>query len=148
MTLFRWDARHVVGRGTLTSMFDHLSIPVADLDRAVALYDAALAPLGIVRLWKAGRAAGYGPPGFEGEAPFALVVPREGATPPSSAFHLAFRAQDRDAVRAFHAAAVAQGARDDGPPGIRETYDPGYFAAFIVDLDGNRIEAVVHETIG
>lgn len=128
-------------------MFDHLSLSVADLDRAVALYDAALAPLGLVRLWRTPRAAGYGPAGFAGEAPFALVVPRGEHTLPSSAFHLAFRAPDRQAVRAFHAAALAHGAADEGAPGIREDYDPGYFAAFVTDADGHRIEAVVHEPV-
>lgn len=127
-------------------IFDHLSLPVSDLRRAVALYDAALAPLGLVRLFLATRAAGYGPPGFTGEAPLALVVPRESHTRPSLAFHLALAAPDRVAVQAFHAAAVAHGAVDDGPPGIREHYSPGYYAAFIVDPDGNRIEAVVHES--
>lgn len=126
-------------------MYDHLSLGVSDLERAVALYDAALAPLGLVRLWRSERAAGYGPPGFKGEAPFALVVPRDAASRSSPAFHLAFAAPDRDAVQAFHAAALAHGATDDGPPGIREHYDPGYFAAFVIDPDGHRLEAVVHE---
>jgi len=125
-------------------VFDHLSVSVSDLDRSVALYDAALGALGLVRLWRSERAATYGPPGFQGEAPFAIVVPREGSATPSAAFHLAFAAPDRAAVDAFHAAAVRHGATDDGPPGVREHYDPGYYAAFVVDLDGNRLEAVVH----
>lgn len=127
-------------------MFDHISIGVSDLDRAIAIYDAALEPLGLVRLWKASRAAGYGPPGFEGEAPFAVVVPREGTASPSAAAHIAFAASDREAVQGFHAGAVGAGALDDGPPGIRHNYDPGYYAAFVIDPDGNRIEAVVHES--
>lgn len=126
-------------------MYDHISIGVSDLDRSVAIYDAALAPLGLVRLWKAGRAAGYGPEGYTGEAPFALVVPKEGTASPSPAAHIAFAAPSRAAVGAFHAGAVEAGATDDGPPGIRENYDPGYYAAFFVDPDGNRIEAVLHE---
>lgn len=124
-------------------MFDHLSIGVTDLDRAASLYDAALAPLGIVRLWGAPRAVGYGPPGWVGEAPFALV---SGGTPRPAGdrFHLAFSASSSSAVDAFYAAAIENGAADDGPPGIREHYDPGYYAAFVVDLDGHRLEAVCH----
>ena len=129
-------------------MYDHLSISVSDLDRAVAVYDEALAALGIVRLWRTPRAAGYGPRGFEGEAPFAIVVPKAGAASPSAAFHLAFSADSRAAVNQFHARAVAAGAVDAGPPGIRAHYDPGYYAAFIEDHDGNRLEAVVHEAQG
>ncbi len=128
-----------------SGVFDHLSLGVANLDASVALYDAALAPLGLVRLWLTPRAAGYGPPGFTGEAPFALVVPRERCAGASRAFHLAFRAPDRASVQSFHQAALGAGALDDGPPGIRENYGPGYYAAFVVDFDGHRIEAVVHE---
>jgi catechol 2,3-dioxygenase-like lactoylglutathione lyase family enzyme len=125
--------------------FDHLSISVSDIDRSAALYDAALARLGLVCLQRSARAATYGPPGFTGEAPFAIVVPREGAPPPPpSATHVAFRAPSRAAVDAFHAAALAHGAHDDGPPGLREHYHPSYYAAFVHDLDGNRLEAVVH----
>ena len=129
-------------------MYDHISIAVSDLQRALPIYDAALAPLGLVRLWATVRAAGYGPPGFTGEAPFALVVPREGSAQPPASFHLAFAASSRAAVQGFFAGAVANGASDDGPPGIRESYNPGYYAAFVVDPDGNRLEAVLHEAPG
>lgn len=125
-------------------MFDHVSLGVTDLDRAGAFYDAALAPLGVVRLWRAPRAVGYGPPGFVGEAPFALVHHAD-ARPPGGGFHLAFVAPSRAAVDGFHAAALSMGATDEGPPGIRAHYDPGYYAAFVRDLDGHRIEAVLHE---
>lgn len=128
-------------------MFDHLSIGVQDLDRAGAFYDAALAPLGFVRLWRHPRAVGYGPAGFEGEAPFAIVHAKGGPQASEPDFHLAFRAPSREAVDGFHAAAVTAGGSDDGPPGIRENYDPGYYAAFVRDLDGHRLEAVLHEPI-
>ncbi|MEM6929733.1 MAG: VOC family protein [Myxococcota bacterium] len=129
-------------------MFDHISIGVSDLTRASAIYEAALEPLGLTPLWRSERAVGFGPPGFVGEAPFAIVVPKAGTANPSRAAHIAFRADSRAAVQAFHAQAVAAGARDDGPPGIRDHYDAGYYAAFVQDLDGNRIEAVFHELAG
>lgn len=129
-------------------IFDHLSLGVADLDRAAAFYDAALAPLGYVRLWRNARSIGYGPDGFQGEAPLALILHGEGARPPGPGFHLALTASSRDAVDRFHAAAVTAGGVDEGPPGIREHYDPGYYAAFVRDLDGHRLEAVRHEPVG
>jgi catechol 2,3-dioxygenase-like lactoylglutathione lyase family enzyme len=128
-------------------LYDHVSLGVADLDRAAAFYDAALAPLGLVRLWRVARAVGYGPPGWTGEAPFAAVLGGQEARAPGRGFHLAFAAPDRDAVDRFHAAAIAHGGVDEGPPGIRETYNPGYYAAFVRDPDGHRLEAVVHETV-
>ena len=125
-------------------MFDHLSLGVRDLERAVIFYDAALAPLGYVRLWRKSRGAGYGPEGFEGEAPFAIVLADDGAHI-GQGFHVAFAARSREAVDGFHRAALVAGGVDDGPPGIRENYDPGYYAAFVRDLDGHRLEAVLHE---
>jgi len=126
-------------------VFDHISIGVAELDRAARFYDAALRPLGFVPLWRQARAVGYGPPGFEGEAPFAIVAAGTDAGAPGRGFHLAFAAPDRRAVDRFFAAALEAGGLDDGPPGIRERYDPGYYAAFVRDPDGHRVEAVVHE---
>ncbi|GAB4510402.1 MAG: hypothetical protein Tsb0020_27560 [Haliangiales bacterium] len=64
---------------------------------------------------------------------------------PARAFHLAFAAPDRGAVARFHAAALSAGGTDEGAPGVREHYDPGYYAAFVRDPDGHRLEAVVHE---
>ena len=128
-------------------MFDHLSIGVRDVDRAAAFYDAVLAPLGFVRLWRNPRNAGYGPPGFTGEAPFAILLAAPDAPDPHPVLHLAFAAPSRAAVDGFHAAALATGGTDDGPPGIRAHYDPGYYAAFVRDLDGHRLEAVVHEPV-
>ncbi len=126
-------------------LFDHISVGVVDLERSTEFYDAALAPLGLVQLWRNARAAGYGPEGFEGEAPFAVIQFGDGAKPPAPGFHLAFIAKTRDAVDSFHAAGIRAGGVDDGPPGIRENYDPGYYAAFVCDPDGHRIEAVLHE---
>lgn len=142
MTALGFDAMSVP---TITvPIFDHVSVGVRDLDRAVAFYDATLAPLGLVRLFRSARAAGYGPEGFEGEAPFAVIAFGDEARP-MLGLHLAFVAKDRTAVDGFFAAAIANGGVDDGPPGIRDHYDPGYYAAFVHDPDGNRLEAVVHE---
>ena len=126
-------------------MFDHLSLGVADLERATAFYDAALESLGLVRLWRTARAVGYGPPGFAGEAPLALIAHGVDARPPGAGFHLALTAPSREAVARFHRAALAHGGIDEGAPGIREHYDPGYYAAFVRDPDGHRLEAVLHE---
>jgi catechol 2,3-dioxygenase-like lactoylglutathione lyase family enzyme len=126
-------------------VFDHVSVGVEDLERAARFYDACLAPLGYVQLWRNARSAGYGPEGYEAEAPFAIVASEVGAKPPGRGFHVAFVAPSREAVDRFHAEAVSQGGVDEGPPGIRENYDPGYYAAFVRDPDGHRLEAVLHE---
>lgn len=125
-------------------MFDHLSIGVSDLARSGAFYDAALGPLGHVRLFENPRAICYGPPGFTGEPPFAILTAPDSTVVPAR-FHLAFAAKSRDEVARFHAGAIAGGGTDDGPPGIRYDDDPGYYAAFVKDPDGHRIEAVLHE---
>lgn len=129
-------------------MFHHLSLGVADLERAAAFYDAVLPALGYVCLWRKGRAVGYGPPGFDGEAPFAIIQHGADAKPPGPGFHLAFAAPNHDAVDHFHATALAAGGTDEGPPGIRQHYDPTYYAAFVRDLDGHRLEAVVFDRPG
>jgi len=127
-------------------VFDHVSLGVTDLDRSAAVYDAVLAPLGHVRLFTGQRGVTWGPEGFLGEAPFAILALGPDARP-SPGLHLAFTAPTRDAVDRFHAAALAHGGQDDGPPGIRERYDPGYYAAFVLDPDGHRLEAVLHEPL-
>ncbi|MBY0335122.1 MAG: VOC family protein [Acetobacteraceae bacterium] len=125
-------------------MLAHLSFGVADLDRAMAFYDAALAPLGAVRVWQVPDQAGYGAPG----GPDRLALKRrDGAAPPGPGFHLAFAAPDRAAVDAFHAAALAAGGTDNGAPGLRPHYGPHYYAAFVVDPDGHRLEAVFNRPV-
>ena len=127
-------------------MLHHLSLGVADIERAAAFYDAALAPLGYVRVWEDIRpgepdqAVGYGLPG--GGDKLALKHRPEGQRPPGPGFHLAFAASGPDAVAAFHAAALRHGGTDNGPPGLRPDYGPTYYAAFVVDPDGHHLEAV------
>jgi len=120
-------------------MLHHVSLPVADLERSSALYDAALAALGYRRVCSGDGFAGYGID--EGKDKFAIkhAVPSASAGP---RFHLALAAPSREAVDAFHRAALLHGAADNGRPGLRPHYGPDYYAAFIIDLDGHRIEAV------
>ncbi|MBL9025611.1 MAG: VOC family protein [Myxococcales bacterium] len=127
-------------------MLDHISIGVSDLAASGAFYDEALAALGYVRLFTHPRAVGYGVPGAKDEA-FAILASGELARAPGEGAHIAFAAPSREAVEAFHAIAVRLGAMDEGPPGPRPQYGAGYFAAFVRDLDGYRIEAVCHERV-
>jgi catechol 2,3-dioxygenase-like lactoylglutathione lyase family enzyme len=120
-------------------MLGHLSFGVMDLDRAVTFYDAVMAPLGAVRVWSGAKGAGYGPPG--GEDRLALFA-KVDASAPGPGFHLAFDAPDHAAVDAFHAAALANGGEDRGAPGPRPQYSPTYYAAFVTDPDGHKLEAV------
>jgi catechol 2,3-dioxygenase-like lactoylglutathione lyase family enzyme len=121
-------------------MLGHLSIGVRDIEKAAAFYDAALAPLGFARVWTEPDAIGYGPAGQFLEP--LKIVQKLGAAPPGEGFHLAFNALDHAAVDAFHKAGIANGGTDNGPPGLRPHYSPTYYAAFVIDPDGWRLEAV------
>lgn len=123
-------------------MFDHLSITATDLDRAQTFYDAVLATLGIARVNRRERSLGYGERRGTDGAPCYLSVCLCTDKLVADNRHWCFRAPGRAAVRAFHGAALANGGMDDGLPGIREIYGPDYYAAFVRDPDGNRIEAV------
>jgi catechol 2,3-dioxygenase-like lactoylglutathione lyase family enzyme len=131
-------------------MIDHISLPVSDYARSRAFYDKALGALGYKVAMEITDAqdfvgAGYGPtdlpePAFWiGASPHPVPAP---VTPEGQ--HIAFQARDHAAVRAFHAAALAAGGRDNGAPGLRPQYHPNYFAAFVLDPDGHRLEAVCH----
>ncbi|HSK02341.1 MAG TPA: VOC family protein [Kofleriaceae bacterium] len=121
-------------------MIDHIGISVTDLDRSIAFYERALAPLGYTLIMKFdGQAAGFG---AGGKPDFWLGV---GPGTPPSPTHVAFRTKGRADVRAFHEAALAAGGKDNGPPGVREMYHPDYYGAFVLDPDGHNIEAVCHE---
>jgi catechol 2,3-dioxygenase-like lactoylglutathione lyase family enzyme len=121
-------------------MLSHLSFGVQDLPRATAFYEQALAPLGYVCVWKHERGAGFGEPG--GEDRLALFAKPGEARAPGAGFHLCFIAASHGAVDAFHAAALEAGGRDAGAPGLRERYSPTYYAAFVYDLDGHKLEAL------
>ncbi len=122
-------------------MISHVSFGVSDLAASVAFYDAVLAPIGIGRVWLTDDGAGYGLPGEEDLLALKLQPVR--AVPAGPGFHLAFTAPGREAVNAFHQAALARGGSDAGAPGLRPHYGPNYYAAFVFDPDGNKLEAVI-----
>ena len=119
-----------MGEAHAGRLLDHVHLRVADLDASRRFYEGALAPLGI--------------PVRAGEHFFAadeLYVSTDG--PVTTGLHVAFQAADRETVQRFHEDALAAGGRDNGGPGERE-YHPGYYAAFVLDPDGNNVEAVYH----
>jgi catechol 2,3-dioxygenase-like lactoylglutathione lyase family enzyme len=120
-------------------MLHHISLGVRELARASAFYDAALGALGFRRVFEDDTATGYGI--VDGEDLLCLKL-NPNAQAPGPGFHLAFAAPSRAAVQAFHAAALHAGGADNGTPGLREHYGPTYYAAFVIDPDGHRIEAV------
>jgi catechol 2,3-dioxygenase-like lactoylglutathione lyase family enzyme len=126
-------------------MLDHVSVGVSDLNRSRRFYDAALRPLGLVRIvdFGEGRGSDYG--AAPGPLGVEFTITREAEVRmPIPGAHLCFRAPDRAAVDAFHVAALAAGGRDDGVPGLRPDYHAHYYGAFVLDPDGHRIEAVCH----
>lgn len=139
-----YRARRVTApRPATDPMLDHVSIGVKDIPRAGRFYDAVLAPLGYRRTSAGDTYLGYG----AGETRLWLG---QTATPVpadmGSGLHFCFAAQDRAAVDAFHQAGLAQGGTDNGAPGLRGDYGPSYYAAFLIDPDGYRIEAYCGKT--
>ncbi len=119
-------------------MFDHISIGVADIARTRRFYDAALKPLGYTLLSSGEDSLGYG----KGEVGLWIQkVERPVPADRGSGFHICFVAPNPEAVAAFHAAGTAAGGENNGAPGIRADYSPSYYAAFVVDPDGYRLEA-------
>lgn len=120
-------------------MLDHVSVGVADLERAARFYEAALAPLGLTKLIVRPATVGFGKsyPEF-----WINLRPNMTRVSPDSGTHICLRARTAGEVEAFYAAALEAGGADNGPPGVRPHDRVKYFAAFVADPDGNRIEAV------
>jgi catechol 2,3-dioxygenase-like lactoylglutathione lyase family enzyme len=125
-------------------MLHHLSFGVTDLTRSAAFYDAALGALGYVRVWADETAVGYGLPG--GGDKFAIRLSPGNAIAHSPLTHAAFAALSREAVAHFHEAALRNGGQDNGAPELCPEYGAHYFAAFVIDPDGYRIEAVINQS--
>jgi catechol 2,3-dioxygenase-like lactoylglutathione lyase family enzyme len=119
-------------------MIDHISIPVRNLTAAGAYYDAVLSPLGLARLVTRERTIGFGKRYPE----FWLNLRPEVTPVANPGGHICLRAPDEAAVRAFHAAGLEHGGADEGAPGPRQAALTTYFGAFLIDPDGNKIEAV------
>jgi catechol 2,3-dioxygenase-like lactoylglutathione lyase family enzyme len=127
-------------------MIDHTGIGVADVARAAAFYDAALNALGLRRVAQLPEKDGADAVGYGVNYPVFWI---DRFHPHGVKQHTAFVAQSRAAVDAFHAAALKANGTDNGPPALRDTaegYPPGYYAAFVLDPDGNNIEAVFRES--
>jgi catechol 2,3-dioxygenase-like lactoylglutathione lyase family enzyme len=121
-------------------MLDHIGLNVSDYDRSRDFYAQALAPLGFTLLME--PVAHTGGFGADGKPWFWITDTRE---PVTSNVHVAFTVSDRATVDAFHAAGLEAGGADNGPPGVREIYHPAYYGAYVLDPDGNNIEAVCHK---
>lgn len=130
-------------------MIDHMGISPAEIEDARQFYDAALKPLGIVKVMEVTpeQTGGYHGIGYgTSRKPFFWLssdsrrASAEGQR--GTGIHIAFQAESRAAVEAFYRAAMAQGGRDNGPPGIRPHYHAAYYAAFVIDADGVNVEAV------
>jgi catechol 2,3-dioxygenase-like lactoylglutathione lyase family enzyme len=123
----------------MESVFDHVILDVDDLARARGFYERALAPLGIGVVMEFDDRCAFGDK--TGKPQFWLAAR---GTPAASGIHVAFSAETREAVDAFHRAAVAAGCTDNGEPGLRPQYHPTYYGAFVLDPNGNNLEAVHH----
>lgn len=119
-------------------MLDHVGLRTKDVKALVAFYEAALAPLGYSKLRDFTVAAGFG----RGDEVPLWIGQGQAA---SSSIHLALTGDDRASVDAFYKAALANGATDNGPPGLRPQYHASYYGAFVLDPDGNNLEAVCHK---
>jgi len=121
-------------------MIDHVGLNVSDLAAAKAFYAETLEPLGY-RVWAEWEEESVGFATDESGPDFWIYTRGD---EPSAPTHVSFRARDRETVDAFHAAGLAAGASDNGEPGVRPHYHEQYYGAFVLDTDGNNIEAVCH----
>ena len=119
-------------------LIDHLGLNVSDLAVSRPFYEKALEPLGIMVLADYPKFVGLG----EDEAPYLWLAEREST---SHGVHVAFHCKQRALVDSFHEAALSAGGKDNGSPGLREIYHPTYYGAFVLDPDGNNLEAVCHK---
>ena len=119
-------------------MIDHIGIQVSDLERSIAFYAKALAPLGYTLVMKWEQFAGFG---VAGKPDFWIG----GGRAPTDKVHVAFRASGREMVREFYREAMAAGGKDNGAPGVRPHYHEHYYGGFVLDPDGHNVEAVCHE---
>jgi catechol 2,3-dioxygenase-like lactoylglutathione lyase family enzyme len=119
-------------------MLDHVSIGVSDIGRTKRFYDHVLRPLGYSCLSESKESLGYGADGVE----FWIYQTERPIKPdPASGLHFSFSAPSRKSVGKFHAAALGVGGEENGKPGVRKDYSDNYYAAFVIDPDGYRIEA-------
>ena len=118
-------------------MLDHVGISCSDYARSRAFYEEALEPLGYRLMMEPVENVG----GFGDDFPFFWISSRDA---PTGSTHVAFRVETRDVVDAFHAAALTAGGTDNGPPGPRPIYHEHYYGAYVLDPDGNNVEAVCH----
>ena len=127
-------------------MLAYVMVGSSNLKRSAKFYDAALAPLGLVQTGGTDRYIGYGPKSAPKKSQFYVTKPynKKPATFGNGTM-ISLAAKSRKAVDGFHAAALAAGAKDEGKPGLRAQYHPNYYGAFVIDADGNNIEAVCHE---
>jgi catechol 2,3-dioxygenase-like lactoylglutathione lyase family enzyme len=122
----------------MAGVIDHVTLNVSDVESAKAFYEASLKPVGYELAMDFVGGAGFA---ADGKPDFFLAERGESSSP----VHVAFHAADRQSVDAFHEAALAAGGSDNGPPGIRRVYHEYYYGAYVIDPEGNNIEAVMHD---
>ncbi len=121
------------------AIIDHIGLSASDYEASKEFFSKALAPLGITLVGEFEGAGGFG---RDGKPEFWLGVGNLAPSP----MHIAFSTESREQVDAFYKAALEAGGKDNGAPGVREIYHPNYYGAFVLDPDGNNIEAVCHSS--
>ena len=133
-----YDERHCLALQGY-KMISHISLGISNIERSTLFYDAVMGAIGIERVWTHPKGLGYGP--SKDQEKLNLFV-KEGKLPAGPGFHLAFAAPDRNSVDRFHSAAIKCGGMDEGKPGLRPRYSETYYAAFVRDPDGHKLEVV------